>query len=241
MNFPGVIAGDEEMLARVAAAGPLRVDGHSPGVTGRAAGCLHRRRASSQITRRPVFRRRRRSAARGCGCSCARARPARTSSTLAPDDRRPRNRSGGVLHRRSRAGHAAGARARQRLRAAGRGERDLRDRGDPAGLHQPGALPRLASARQPRPRPSGRHPGVLRSSARGCPIASGRPEPLVARAGAIVPGAVPASPPPDLLRDTVNVGALPRRRRSRAGDRARDPRPGDRRREPQPDHDARGR
>jgi adenine deaminase len=37
MNFPGVIAGDPEMLARVAAAGRgSRVDGHSPGVRGRA-------------------------------------------------------------------------------------------------------------------------------------------------------------------------------------------------------------
>ena len=35
MNFPGVIAGDEEMLARIAAAGGRRVDGHSPGVSGR--------------------------------------------------------------------------------------------------------------------------------------------------------------------------------------------------------------
>jgi adenine deaminase len=35
MNFPGVIAGDPEMLARIAAAGPYRrVDGHSPGVSG---------------------------------------------------------------------------------------------------------------------------------------------------------------------------------------------------------------
>jgi adenine deaminase len=37
MNFPGVIAGDKEMLARIAAGGGrLRVDGHSPGVSGRA-------------------------------------------------------------------------------------------------------------------------------------------------------------------------------------------------------------
>jgi adenine deaminase len=36
MNFPGVIAGDPEMLARVAAAGNRRADGHSPGVRGRA-------------------------------------------------------------------------------------------------------------------------------------------------------------------------------------------------------------
>ena len=36
MNFPGVIAGDPEMLARIAAAGHRRVDGHSPGVAGRS-------------------------------------------------------------------------------------------------------------------------------------------------------------------------------------------------------------
>jgi adenine deaminase len=36
MNFPGVIGGDPEMLARIAAAGHRRVDGHSPGVAGRA-------------------------------------------------------------------------------------------------------------------------------------------------------------------------------------------------------------
>jgi adenine deaminase len=36
MNFPGVIAGDPEMLARIATAGNRRVDGHAPGVLGRA-------------------------------------------------------------------------------------------------------------------------------------------------------------------------------------------------------------
>ena len=37
MNFPGVIAGDPEMLARIAIAGSRRrVDGHAPGVLGRA-------------------------------------------------------------------------------------------------------------------------------------------------------------------------------------------------------------
>jgi adenine deaminase len=34
MNFPGVIAGDPEMLARIAAAGSRRVDGHAPGLRG---------------------------------------------------------------------------------------------------------------------------------------------------------------------------------------------------------------
>jgi adenine deaminase len=34
MNFPGVIAADPEMLARIAAAGRRRVDGHAPGLRG---------------------------------------------------------------------------------------------------------------------------------------------------------------------------------------------------------------
>lgn len=36
MNFPGVVAGDEETLQRIAAAGTRRVDGHGPGLSGRA-------------------------------------------------------------------------------------------------------------------------------------------------------------------------------------------------------------
>jgi adenine deaminase len=35
MNYPGVVAGDEELLAKIAAAGDRRVDGHAPGLSGR--------------------------------------------------------------------------------------------------------------------------------------------------------------------------------------------------------------
>lgn len=35
MNFPGVIAGDEEMMRRISTAGTRRVDGHAPGLAGR--------------------------------------------------------------------------------------------------------------------------------------------------------------------------------------------------------------
>jgi adenine deaminase len=35
MNFPGVVAGDPELLAKIAAAGHRRVDGHAPGLSGR--------------------------------------------------------------------------------------------------------------------------------------------------------------------------------------------------------------
>ncbi|HUZ20452.1 MAG TPA: adenine deaminase [Acidimicrobiales bacterium] len=34
MNFPGVVAGDPELLAKIAAAGTRRVDGHAPGLSG---------------------------------------------------------------------------------------------------------------------------------------------------------------------------------------------------------------
>jgi adenine deaminase len=34
MNYPGVVAGDAELLAKIAAAGDRRVDGHAPGLTG---------------------------------------------------------------------------------------------------------------------------------------------------------------------------------------------------------------
>lgn len=36
MNFPGVVAGDPELLARIAVAGRRRVDGHAPGLSGPA-------------------------------------------------------------------------------------------------------------------------------------------------------------------------------------------------------------
>jgi adenine deaminase len=36
MNFPGVIAGDPDVLGKLAAAGATHVDGHAPGVTGHA-------------------------------------------------------------------------------------------------------------------------------------------------------------------------------------------------------------
>ena len=35
MNYPGVVAGDAELLAKIAAAGDRRVDGHAPGLSGR--------------------------------------------------------------------------------------------------------------------------------------------------------------------------------------------------------------
>ena len=84
MNFPGVVAGDPEMLARIATAGRRRVDGHAPGLTGPIARRLPGRRGGvgPRVHRR--WTRPRRSAARGCGSSSARARPARTWRRSSP-------------------------------------------------------------------------------------------------------------------------------------------------------------
>ena len=49
MNFPGVIAGDPDVLARMVAP---HVDGHAPGVIGPRAGRLRRRRDRRPTTRR---------------------------------------------------------------------------------------------------------------------------------------------------------------------------------------------
>ncbi len=216
MNFPGVIAGDEEMLARVAVAGRLRVDGHSPGVVGAGAGRLPRRRGRVRPREHAARRRPRRSGARGCGCSCARARRARTWWRWRPSSS-PTAPTGGALHRRSRTRHAAPARPRQRLRPAGGRQRDLGDRGDPAGQHQPGPLPRLRSARQPRARAtrptSSPSIGARDLGARARLAArAGR----VVTGGALVPGAVPAAPIPTCCATRSTIGALPRRRPARA-------------------------
>ena len=145
-----------------------------------------------------------------------------------------------LLHRRPRARHAAGARPRQRLRAPGGGERDLRDRRDPAGQHQPGPLPRLLGAGQPRAR------AIRPTSSPSTQLGPWVPDRvwqaghLVARGGRIETGAVPAAPVPDLLRDTVNIGRLPSRRDLVLAAGARDAGARRRRGEPQPD-DARAR
>ena len=62
MNFPGVIAGDPDVLARMVAP---HVDGHAPGVTRRARWTPTSRPASPPTTRRSPPPRRSRSAARG--------------------------------------------------------------------------------------------------------------------------------------------------------------------------------
>ena len=236
MNFPGVIAGEPEMLARIAAAGARRVDGHGPGVSGRqldayiAAGV----ESDHESTR---LRRPRRSAARACGCSCARARRQPEPGGAGPHHRRPRHRPGRVLHRRPRARHAA--------RGSGTST-TAPGSPSPAGSPRsrrscwPAPTRRATTAsppRQPRPRPPGRHPGLLRLGS-WVPARVWQAGRLVAADGAIVPGAVPPSPPPDCCATPSTSAPAGRRRLVLPCRRGRRPRR--RGGEPQPDHRAPG-
>jgi adenine deaminase len=185
MNFPGVIAGEEEMLARIAAAGSLPVDGHSPGLSGRrldaylAAGV----ESDHESTRLQEAAEKRR---KGMWVFLRQGSASQNLVALAP---------GIVLHRRPGTRHAAPARSRQRLRSPGGGRRHLGDRRDPAGQHESRALSRHAPAGQPRARPPGRHPGVLLAARLGSGAGvAGRPprrrgRSARARGGAGVAGA----------------------------------------------------
>ena len=144
MNYPGVIGGDPEMLARIATAGSRRVDGHAPGLRGRpldaylAAGvesdheCTELAEAiEKRMKGMWVF-----------------IRQGSASQNL--HDLIPMVRSGGrrhrpdrVLHRRPRARHAAHARSRQRLHSPRRRRRGLGSRCDRDGVDQSGGLSRL--------------------------------------------------------------------------------------------------
>ena len=148
MNFPGVIAGDPEMLARIATAGSRRVDGHAPGLSGAPARRVPGGRAWSPTTSAPSSQRPRRSGARACGSSSARDRPARTCRDLIPtvlahgtdhvalcsDDREPDT----LLE----SGHL------NDCVPAGRRGRGERNRRPGPGHAQPGRVPRLHRARR---------------------------------------------------------------------------------------------
>ncbi|MEA2280428.1 MAG: adenine deaminase [Solirubrobacteraceae bacterium] len=207
MNFPGVIAGDPEMLARIAAAGHRRVDGHSPGVTGRALDAYLAAGVESdhECTRPEEMRERRR---RGMWVfirqgSASQNLDALIGEVLAhgpelaafcTDDREP-----DTLLRRGHVNDCA------RLAVArGVAEEDalLLASTHPARYHGLYALGALGPGFQA---------DVLCFDELGAwrPARVWQAGRLVARDGAIVPGAVPAAPVPELMRDTVHVGSSP--------------------------------
>jgi adenine deaminase len=207
MNFPGVIGGDPEMLARIRAAGGRRVDGHSPGVAGRgldaylAAGVEsdHESTALEEV----VERRR-----KGMWVFMRQGSASQNLEALIPDvlehgpdlaalctdDREP-----DML---LRAGHINDC-ARLAV-AAGVSEIDALMLAcvNPAryhGFHRLGSL----------------GPGMQADILCFEELASWRPARvwqagrLVAADGAVMPGAVPDAPVPELLRGTMNIGTLP--------------------------------
>jgi adenine deaminase len=207
MNFPGVIAGDPEMLARIAAAGHRRVDGHSPGVMGRALDAYLAAGVESdhECTRPEEMRERRR---RGMWVFIRQGSASQNLEALigevvergpelaafCTDDREP-----DTLLRRGNINDCA------RLAVArGVSEEDalLLASTHPARYHGFHALGSLG-------------PGFQADVLCFDELGSWRPARvwqagrLVARDGAIVPGAVPAAPVPELMRATVNVGREP--------------------------------
>ncbi|HEX3979018.1 MAG TPA: adenine deaminase [Solirubrobacteraceae bacterium] len=207
MNFPGVIGGDEEMLARVAVAGGLRVDGHSPGVSGPlldaylAAGVESdhesTRLAEAEEKRRKgmwVFLRQGSASQNLVDLAPSIVAHGTDQAAFCTDDREPDTlRRLGHVNDCARLAVASGISEIEAILLAST---------NPAGYHGFGALGSLGPGHQA---------DILAFSSLGTwrpdrVWQRGRP---VVTGGALVPGAVPAAPVPDLLRDTVNIGALP--------------------------------
>jgi len=207
MNFPGVIAGETEMLARIAAAGHRRVDGHCPGVSGFALDAYLAAGVESdhESTRLEEAEEKRR---KGTWVFLRQGSASQNLVELAPsvvrhgpdlaafctDDREPDT----LL----RIGHVNDC-ARLAV-AAGVDEIDaiLLASTNPARFHGFTGLGSLG-------------PGHQADILAFAELGSWQPDRvwqagrLMAVEGEIVPGAVPASPPPSLLRDTVRIGSLP--------------------------------
>jgi adenine deaminase len=207
MNFPGVIAGDPEMLSRIAAADGRRVDGHSPGVSGRAldaylAAGVESDHESTAIEE--VIERRQ----KGMWVFLRQGSASQNLETLIPDivrhgpdlaafctdDREPDT----LL----RLGHINDC-ARLAV-AAGVSETDalLLTSTNPARYHGFNQLGNLG-------------PGYQADVLCFDELASWRPARvwqagrLVAQDGEIVPGAVPSAPVPGLMLETVRLGGVP--------------------------------
>ncbi|MFZ1993775.1 MAG: adenine deaminase [Solirubrobacteraceae bacterium] len=207
MNFPGVIGGDEEMLARVAVAGGLRVDGHSPGVSGAlldaylAAGVEsdHESTALEEAEEKRrkgmwVFLRQGSASQNLVELSPSIVAHGTDQAAFCTDDREPDTlRRLGHVNDCARLAVANGISEIEAILLAST---------NPARYHGFDALGSLGPGHQA---------DILAFSS----LATWQPDRVwrrgrtVAARGALVPGAVPAAPVPDLLRDTVNIGALP--------------------------------
>jgi adenine deaminase len=207
MNFPGVIAGDEEMLRRIAAAGHRRVDGHSPGVTGRALDAYLAAGVESDhectVLEEADEKRR-----KGMWVFLRQGSASQNLEALAP---------GIVAHGAELAAFCTDDREPDTLRTIGH-INDCARLAVAAGVSEIDAI-RLASTN-----PARYHgfthlgnlgPGHQADILAFAQLAGWQPDRvwqagrLVAAGGATLRNAVPAAPVPTVLRDTVDVGALP--------------------------------
>ncbi len=208
MNFPGVIAGEEEMLERVAAAGPgRRVDGHSPGVIGPAldaylAAGVESDHECTQLAEAEEKRR------KGMWVFLRQGSASQNLVELAPSI---------VAHGPDLAAFCTDDREPDTLLRLGQ-VNDCARLAVAAGVSETDAL--LLASTHPARYHGFTHLGNLGPGFQAdilCFSELGTWEPdsvwqagrLVAAGGKIVPGAVPAAPVPALLRDTINIGRLP--------------------------------
>ncbi len=207
MNFPGVIAGEPEMLARIAAAGSLRVDGHSPGVSGRrldayiAAGV----ESDHEATRLGEAEEKRR---KGMWVFLRQGSASQNLVDLAPSI---------VAHGTDLAAFCTDDREPDTLRRLGH-INDCARLAVTCGISEIEAI--LLASTNPARYHGFTHLGSLGPGHQADILAfadfeswiparvwqAGR---LVAADGRIIAGTVPPSTPPELLRGTVNIGPLP--------------------------------
>jgi adenine deaminase len=208
MNFPGVIAGDPEMLARIRAAGRRRrVDGHSPGVAGRALDAYLAAGVESDhecTTLDEAVERRRKgmwvfirqgSASQNLDALIPDVvRHGPNLAALCTDDREPDTLlRAGHINDCARLAVAAGVQEVDALLLAST---------NPARYHGFEQLGSLGPGHQA---------DVLCFDELGTwrPARVWRAGRLVAAGGEVLPGAVPSAPVPDLMRGTVKLGTPP--------------------------------
>ncbi|HWF35677.1 MAG TPA: adenine deaminase [Solirubrobacteraceae bacterium] len=208
MNFPGVIAGDEEMLARIAAAGGhRRVDGHSPGVSGHALDAYLAAGVESdhEATRLEEAEEKRR---KGMWVFLRQGSASQNLVDLAPTI---------LAHGTDRAALCTDDREPDTLRRLGH-VNDCARLAVAAGISEIDAII-LASTNPARyhgfTRLGNLGPGYQADILCFSELGSWEPDRvwqagrLVARDGRVLPGVVPAVAPSELLRGTVHLGTPP--------------------------------
>jgi adenine deaminase len=207
MNFPGVIAGDPEMLARIAAANGRRVDGHSPGVLGRALDAYLAAGVESDhesTTLEEVVERRR----KGMWVFLRQGSASQNLETLIPDV---------IQHGTDLAAFCTDDREPDTLLRLGN-VNDCARLAVAAGLPEVDAL--LLASTNPARYHGFHHLGDLGPGKQAdvlCfdELGSWRPARvwqagrLVVEGGELVAGAVPSAPVPELMLGTVRVGDVP--------------------------------